>query len=205
MNSCSSRPEAELTYQGEGVYVALFRMSPGEYSFKISDPDWSPERDIAIGADADPAIVLDTPMIMQRKYTAEDGTEYSNQNMDITVAGDEDQVYRYTLNSSTTINQPPLLIENITDSDSSNLTKPMYLVGTFNNWSFHSDFLFTYVGAGSYEVLVNFDKPQIISFKIQQGDEYGNKCGSLQDTPLTLNNGSSVLTTYPRWQYCGRG
>ncbi|TAA41830.1 alkaline phosphatase [Corallincola spongiicola] len=197
MNSWSARPEAELTHQGNGIYIALFRMSPGDYSFKISDPDWSPERDIAIGTDVAADVVFDVPMLMQRKYTADDGTEYSNQNMDISVTGDEDQVFRFTLDASETINQPPLLLENVTETDSSDLTKPLYLVGTFNNWSAHQDFLFNYVGAGGYEVVVAFEDPQFISFKIQQGDEYGNKYGSLKDTPLTLENGSSVLTTYP--------
>ena len=175
MNSWSSRPEAELTHQGNGVYIALFRMSPGSYSFKISDPAWSAERDLAIGTGASADVVLNTPMTLQRKYTAQDGTSYSNQNMTIAVTGDEDQIFRFTLDASGTINQPTLMIENVTAADSSNLTQPLYLVGSFNNWSAHEDFLFEYEGAGSYEVMATFDAPQYISFKVQQGTD---RCGT---------------------------
>ena len=197
MNNWSSRPEAELTHQGNGVYIALFTISPGDYSFKISDQDWSAERDLAIGSDADAAVVFDTAMTLQRKFTDTDGTEYSNQNMSISVTGDEDQTFRFTLDASATINNPTLTIENISETDVSNLTKSLYLIGSFNNDSAHEDFLFNYVGAGGYQVLVSFDEAQYINFRVQQGDEYGNKYGSLKDTPLTLTNGDSVLTTTP--------
>ncbi len=199
MNSWSSRPEAELTHQGNGVYIALFKMNQGDFSFKISDPDWSAERDLATGTDVSAAITLDTPMMLQRKYTADDGAFYDNQNMDITVTGD-DQIFRFTLDASDTINNPTLLIENITESDTSNLTKPLYLVGSFNNYTAHEDFLFEYVGAGNYEVFVEFTESQYVNFQVQQGDEYSNKYGSLKDDTLTLHDGTSVLTTTPGGQ-----
>ncbi|GDY25385.1 hypothetical protein AHAT_12750 [Agarivorans sp. Toyoura001] len=192
MNSWSSRPEAQLHYQGDGEYIALFSMQPGEYSFKISDPSWSAERDLAIGEDADAEVVFDIPMELQRKYD-----DFGNQNMDITVSSDEDQVYRFTLDSSATINNPTLLIENITDTDVDNLSQAMYLVGTFNDWTANDSSEFSYAGAGNYQLQVKFAEAGTISFNLHQGIDKPLVYGSLDNQPISLSEGESSLTTYP--------
>ncbi len=192
MNSWSSRPEAQLHYQGEGEYIALFSMQPGDYSFKISDPNWSAERDLAIGEDADAEVVFDIPMEMQRKYD-----DFTNQNMDITVANDEDQVYRFTLDSSEGINNPTLLIQNITETDADNLTQPMYLVGTFNDWTASESSVFSYAGAGNYQVQVTFAEAGTVSFNVHQGITEPLVYGSLDNQPISLTEGESSHTTYP--------
>ena len=192
MNSWSARPEAELTYQGEGKYVALFKMSPGEYEFKIADPDWSAERDLAIGVDLDAAIPMEAEFPLQRKFD-----DFENQNMQIQVTGDEDQTYRFTLDASQSIDTPSLKVENITGADNSPVEMPMYLVGDFNNWSAHEDFKFNYSGAGRYELLHVFDEAGYINFRVQQGDEFGRRFGSLANNPITLYNGDSVITAQP--------
>ncbi|MDO6685573.1 MULTISPECIES: alkaline phosphatase [unclassified Agarivorans] len=192
MNSWSSRPEAQLHYQGEGEYIALFSMQPGEYSFKISDPSWSAERDLAIGEDADAEVVFDIPMELQRKYD-----DFGNQNMDITVSSDEDQVYRFTLDSSSGINNPSLLIENITDTDADKLSEAMYIVGTFNDWTASDNAEFTYKGAGNYEAEVTFAEAGTVSFNVHQGMDKPNVYGSLDNQPISLTEGASALTTYP--------
>ncbi|WP_019613390.1 alkaline phosphatase [Psychromonas ossibalaenae] len=192
MNSWSARPEAQLHYQGEGEYIALFSMQPGDYSFKISDPDWSPERDLAASEDVNSEVVFDVPMELQRKYD-----DFTNQNMDINVASDEDQVYRFTLDSSESINNPTLQIQNITATDADNLTKPMYLVGTFNDWSASGSSEFSYAGAGSYELQVTFAEAGTVSFNVHQGITDPLVYGSLDDQPISLNEGKSSLTTYP--------
>ncbi|UPW18772.1 alkaline phosphatase [Agarivorans sp. TSD2052] len=192
MNSWSSRPEAQLHYQGEGEYIALFSMQPGEYSFKISDPSWSAERDLAISDEADPEVIFDTPMELQRKYD-----DFSNQNMDITVASDEDQVYRFTLDSSAGINNPSLLIENITDTDADKLSEAMYIVGTFNDWTATDSSAFIYKGAGNYEAEVTFAEAGTVSFNVHQGMDKANVYGSLDNQPISLTEGASALTTYP--------
>ncbi|WP_028862630.1 alkaline phosphatase [Psychromonas aquimarina] len=192
MNSWSARPEAQLHYQGEGEYIALFAMQPGSYSFKISDPGWSEERDLAVSEDADAEVIFDSAMTLQRKYD-----DFSNKNMDITVASDEDQVYRYTLDASAGINNPLLLIQNITDSDADNLTEPMYLVGTFNDWTASESSVFSYAGAGKYEVQMSFAEAGTISFNVHQGITEPLVYGSLDNQPVTLIEGESSLTTYP--------
>ncbi|MCG6199666.1 alkaline phosphatase [Psychromonas antarctica] len=192
MNSWSSRPEAQLHYQGDGEYIALFSMKPGDYSFKISDPNWSAERDLAIGPDANAEVVFDAAMELQRKYD-----DFSNQNMNITVANDEDQVYRFTLDSSEGINNPTLKIQNITASDADNLTKSMYLVGTFNDWTASESDVFSYTGAGNYQVQVTFEKAGTVSFNVHQGITDPLVYGSLDNKPITLTEGVSSLTTYP--------
>ncbi|GGB03429.1 alkaline phosphatase [Agarivorans gilvus] len=192
MNSWSSRPEAQLHYQGEGQYIALFSMQPGEYSFKIADPDWSNERDLAIGEEANPQVEFDVAMALQRKYD-----DFGNQNMDISVSGDEDQVFRFTLDASEGINTPSLLIENISASDVDNLTQPMYLVGTFNDWSADASSQFEYVGAGNYQLQVNFADAGTISFNLQQGSNEPLVYGSLDNQPISLSEGQSSLTTFP--------
>ncbi|GAB1621794.1 hypothetical protein AAOGI_18440 [Agarivorans albus] len=192
MNSWSSRPEAQLHYQGDGEYIALFSMQPGEYSFKISDPSWSAERDLAIGEDADAEVVFDIPMELQRKYD-----DFGNQNMDITVADDEDQVFRFTLDASATIDNPTLLIENITDSDVDNLSQAMYLVGTFNDWTADESSQFSYAGAGNYQLQMNFAEAGTISFNLHQGIDSPLVYGSLDNQPISLTEGESSLTTYP--------
>lgn len=192
MNSWSSRPEAQLHYQGEGQYIALFNMQPGEYSFKIADPSWSAERDLAIGADKEAEVLFDVPMELQRKYD-----DFSNQNMDIIVLSDEDQVYRFTLDSAEGINNPTLLIQNITATDVDNLKNKMYLVGTFNDWTASDESAFSYTGAGNYESVVTFSEMGTVSFNLYQGLVDPLVYGSLDNQPISLTEGESSLTTYP--------
>lgn len=192
MNSWSARPEAQLHYQGDGEYIALFSMQPGEYSFKISDPSWSTERDLATSEHADAEVEFDVLMELQRKYD-----DFSNQNMAITVASDEEQVYRFTLDSSASINNPSLLIQNITETDVDNLTKPMYLVGTFNDWTASDSSAFSYTGAGNYEVQVSFAEAGTVSFNVHQGMTDPLVYGSLDNQAIRLAEGESSLTAYP--------
>ncbi|WP_394202391.1 alkaline phosphatase [Marinagarivorans algicola] len=192
MNSWSSRPEAQLHYQGDGKYIALFSMQPGSYAFKIADSDWSPERDLAIGKEVSSEVQFDTAMELQRKYD-----DFENQNMDITVTGDEDQVYRFTLDASQGINTPSLLIENISATDADNLSQPLYLVGTFNNWSHSKDTEFVYKGAGTYEAVVNFLEARTIAFNVHQGDETPLVYGSLDNKHINLQESISALTAFP--------
>lgn len=192
MNSWSARPEAQLHYQGDGEHIALFKMESGNYSFKIADPDWSDERDLAIGKDADANVAVDELYTLQRKYD-----DFENQNMDITVDGQE-EIFRFTLDAQASTDRPTLYIENITDTDSDNLSSPIYLIGNFNSWEQDDKYAFKYVGAGNYQVAITFPQQADIQFNMQQqmGDDeliYG----SLKNQLVDLKEGSSALTTYP--------
>ncbi|WP_051333395.1 alkaline phosphatase [Aliagarivorans marinus] len=192
MNSWSSRPEGQLHYQGDGLHIALFGMEDGSYSFKISDPDWSAERDLAIGVDQDADVTVDTEYLLQRKFD-----EFENQNMNIAVTG-QDQVFRFTLDASEGIDNPTMFIENITGNDSDNLSSPMYLVGSFNDWQMDESYAFEYQGAGGYQVQLSFDQQTDIQFNIQQQlDDQALVYGALKNQLVDLKEGASALTTYP--------
>ncbi len=75
MNGWSARPEAQMHYQGEGMHIALFGMEQGSYEFKLSDPEWSAERDLAIGKEFDAEVVTNELYVLQRKFD-----DYLNQN-----------------------------------------------------------------------------------------------------------------------------
>ncbi|GLS92374.1 hypothetical protein GCM10007916_34450 [Psychromonas marina] len=192
MNSWSARPDAQLHYQGEGAHIALFSMESGSYSFKISDPQWSDQRDLAIAQSADNSVSVDTIYELQRKYD-----EFENQNMDIVVNGQE-QVFRFTLDASVSTDNPTLYIENITEQDVDNLSTPMYLVGSFTDWEQHDDYVFKYIGAGNYQVKVSFAQQTDIQFNItQELDDKLLTYGSLKNQLVDLKEGASALTTYP--------
>ncbi|MCL9777263.1 alkaline phosphatase [Vibrio sp. S4B1] len=192
MNSWSAPPEAQFHYQGDGMHIALFKMESGSYSFKLSDPDWSEERDLAISQEQDSLVTTDVLYELQRKYG-----EFANQNMDIDVDG-QDQTFKFSLDASSGINNPTLYIENITDSDVDALTSPVYLSGSFNNWDTPDAYQFDYAGAGNYQVTVSFDQDQDIQFNLVQEID-GNELvyGALKNQLIDLKEGTSALTTYP--------
>ncbi|MGL6259870.1 alkaline phosphatase [Vibrio sp. WXL210] len=192
MNSWSAPPEAQFHYQGEGVHTALFKMESGSYSFKISDPEWSAERDLAISESEDSLVTTDVLYELQRKYD-----EFTNQNMDIKVDGQE-QIYKFSLDASAGINNPTLYIENITDSDVDTLSSSVYLTGSFSDWELQDQYQFDYVGAGNYQVTINFEQQQDIQFNLVQnldGEEL--VYGGLKNQLVDLKEGASALTTYP--------
>ncbi|MFA0350846.1 hypothetical protein AB4486_28485, partial [Vibrio sp. 10N.222.55.C6] len=80
--------------------IALFKMESGSYSFKLSDPEWSEERDLAISQEQDSLVTTDVLYELQRKYG-----EFENQNMDIDVDG-QDQTFKFSLDASSGINNP---------------------------------------------------------------------------------------------------
>ncbi|MGR5252045.1 alkaline phosphatase [Vibrio astriarenae] len=192
MNSWSAPPQAQFHYQGDGMHIALFAMESGSYSFKISDPEWSAERDLAISEEADSAVTTDVLYELQRKYD-----EFRNQNMDIVVDG-QDQIFKFALDASSGINNPTLYIENITDSDVDNLSSSIYLSGSFNDWGLKEDYQFDYVGAGNYQVTVSFSQQQDIQFNLVQNvDGQELIYGALKNQLIDLKEGASALTTYP--------
>ncbi len=192
MNSWSPRPEGQLHYQGDGVHIALFNMEEGSYAFKISDPDWSAERDLAISKDQDSNVHVDETFVLQRKYD-----EFENQNMDISVTG-QDQVFRFTLDASTSTNTPSLYIENITEQDIDNLSTPIYIVGSFNDWEKSEEFKFEYAGAGNYQAKITFEQDQDIQFNLLQTVENNDLTyGALKNQLINLKEGASALTTFP--------
>ncbi|MGR5000044.1 alkaline phosphatase [Vibrio celticus] len=192
MNSWSARPEAQFHYQGDGMHIALFKMESGSYSFKLSDPDWSEERDIAISKEQDSSVTTDVLYELQRKYD-----EFENQNMDIAVDG-QDQIFKFSLDASSGVNNPTIYIENITDSDVEALTSPVYLSGNFNDWDTPDAYQFDYMGAGNYQVTVSFEQDQDIQFNLVQNVD-GNELvyGALKNQLIDLKEGASALTTYP--------
>ncbi|WP_026971449.1 alkaline phosphatase [Aliagarivorans marinus] len=195
MNGWSAPPNAQLHYQGDGLHIALFGMEQGSYEFKISDPEWSNERDLAIGADEDKVVTIDTLYNLQRKFD-----DYQNQNMTFVVDDAQEQVFRFTLDASEAaggIDNPNMYIENITDSDTDNLTVPVYLVGDFNDWEVSQDYQFEYQGAGNYQVLVYFEAAGDIQFNFQQGSDSPLVYGALKDRSVNLGEGVSALTSYP--------
>ncbi|GAB1621792.1 hypothetical protein AAOGI_18420 [Agarivorans albus] len=192
MNGWSARPEAQMHYQGEGMHIALFGMEQGSYEFKLSDPEWSAERDLAIGKEFDAEVVTNELYVLQRKFD-----DYLNQNMTFVVDDAQEQVFRFTLDASTGIDNPSMLIENITDSDFDNLTKPVYLVGSFSNWEAKEDYKFSYKGAGNYHASISFEAPTAIQFNVQQGLENPLVYGALKDQLVNISEGASALTTYP--------
>ncbi|GAB1624439.1 hypothetical protein AAOGI_44900 [Agarivorans albus] len=66
MDGWSARPEAQMRYQGEGSHIALFGREQGYYEFKLSDPEWSADRDLAIGKEFDAEVVTNVLYVLQR-------------------------------------------------------------------------------------------------------------------------------------------
>ncbi|QIA63199.1 alkaline phosphatase [Vibrio astriarenae] len=192
MNSWSAPPEAQFHYQGDDLHIALFKMEAGSYSFKISDPEWSAERDLAIGAEFDSQVTTDVLYELQRKYD-----DHKNQNMDIVVDG-QDQIYKFSLDATSGINNPTLYIENVTEADVETTSSKIYLTGNFNEWDTLDSYAFDYVGAGNYQVTASFEQQQDIQFNLVQNlDGKELIYGALKNQLIDLKEGASALTTYP--------